>query len=206
LGAAVAATLGIAGTPASAHPFGPPSAADVSVSGDRVSLVWQAAEDDWVALGQSVGAFEDPTQGSVDTTVTGEQKLQRSTAVRDYLLGNIRVSQAGQDCAGTLLPLEQLLTEGARLRFDCPRPVTELRLTVTTLTDLNPAYRTVATGRATSPGQVLFTATGASHDLRVTATGGGTPGAVTWVAAGTGLAAAGALAVFLIRRRTGVRR
>ncbi|MCX4471764.1 hypothetical protein C5N14_21155 [Micromonospora sp. MW-13] len=199
--AALSAAVGPA-APAGAHPFGPPSTAGVSVDGARVALVWQAAEDDWVALGQSVGAFEDPTAGAVDTALTGEQKLQRSAAVREYLLRHVDVRQAGRTCAEELLPLERLLAEGARFRFDCPEPVTEVRLTVTALTDLNPAYRTMVTARTPmAPAQALFTATGTSHDLRATATGGGRPGAVTAVAAGTGLAAAGGLAVLLVRRR-----
>ncbi|TDB94266.1 hypothetical protein E1091_11145 [Micromonospora fluostatini] len=205
-----AAALGVAAgpaTPVAAHPFGPPSTGGIDATGTRVSLVWRAAEDDWVALGQSVGAFEDPDAGPVDTTLTGEQKLQRSTAVRDYLLRHIGIGQAGQACAGTLLPLEQLLTEGARFRFDCPEPVTEIRLTLTALTDLNPAYRTVVTADAPmDPAQALFTAAASSHDLRLTASGGGPPGAVTAVAAGTGLAAVGVLAFVLLRRRAGVRR
>ncbi|MFJ6199335.1 hypothetical protein [Micromonospora sp. NPDC092111] len=199
--AALGAAVGPA-APAAAHPFGPPSTADISVDGARVTLVWQAAEDDWVALGQSAGAFEDPTAGTVDTALTGEQKLQRSPAVREYLLRHVEVEQADRSCVAELLPLERLLTEGARFRFDCPGPVTEVRLTLSALTDLNPAYRTMVTARTPmTPARALFTATGSSHDLRVNATGGGRPGAVTAVAAGTGLAAVGGLAVLLVRRR-----
>ncbi|MEU5942356.1 hypothetical protein ABZ807_24965 [Micromonospora sp. NPDC047548] len=198
---ALSAAVGPA-APAAAHPFGPPSTAGISVDGARVTLAWQAAEDDWVAMGQSVGAFEDPNAGTVDTALTGEQKLQRSAAVRDYLLRHVEVSQAGRSCAEVLLPLERLLADGARFRFDCPEPVTEVRLTLTALTDLNPAYRTMVTAKTPmTPTQALFTATGTGHDLRVTATGGGRPAAVTAVATGTGLAAAGGLAVLLVRRR-----
>ena len=61
-----------------------------------------------MALGQSLGAFEDPASGAVDRTLTGEQKLQRSPAVRDYLLERITVSQAGPALPGPSLgTLEQ---------------------------------------------------------------------------------------------------
>ncbi|WP_116949027.1 hypothetical protein [Jiangella endophytica] len=51
-----------------AHPFGPPLVATLSTDGEQVTLQWVAAEDDWVSLGEHVGAFDVP-----DTdTLTGE--------------------------------------------------------------------------------------------------------------------------------------
>ncbi|MFB6393167.1 hypothetical protein [Polymorphospora lycopeni] len=210
-GALLAAAAGLVGAlslapaaPASAHPFGPPSTADVRVDGSRIELVWKAAEDDWVALGQSLGAFEDPTTGPVDVTLTGEQKLERSEAVRGYLLANLTVSQTGNACEGSLDTLDRLLERGARFTFDCPAPVTEVDVTLRTLTDLNPAYRTMLTAKA-APTQTLFTAEATTHQIRFDPSGGGMTTAVTTVAAGTGVAAIGIITFFLVRRRRGRR-
>jgi hypothetical protein len=183
---------------AAAHPFGPPSTARVSVDGSRVVLSWVAAEDDWVALGNHLGAFADQTS----TDLTGEQKLQRSPAVRDYLLDRVKVSQGGQPCAGDLEALEALLEQGARFTFDCPAQVTDMDITLTPLTDLNSAYRTVLRADTpATPEQALFTASAATHHVRFSATGGGAPAQVAAVAAGTAVALAGGLGALFARRR-----
>ncbi|WP_061291023.1 hypothetical protein [Herbidospora cretacea] len=200
-GAAVAA---VPVAPAAAHPFGPPSTARISVDGSRVAIAWLAAEDDWVALGQSLGAFENPVTGPVSTDLTGEQKLQRSTAVRDYLLGRITVAQGGTPCPGELESLEQVLAQGARLTFDCPYPAVDLDVTVNALTDLDENYRTMLTSETpATPAQTLYTAQRKTTRIRFTASGGGPTAAVTTVAAGTAAAAAGVLVVLRVRRRKG---
>ncbi|GAB3465856.1 hypothetical protein [Actinophytocola sediminis] len=180
--------------PAAAHPFGPPSTARVAVDGSTVSLSWLAAEDDWVALGQSLGAFDD------STTVTGEEKLRRSPAVRDYLLARVTISQGGRPCRGELAPLADLLSQGARYTFTCPASVSELDVQLATLTDLNSAYRTVlTTDPPATPARALFT--GAQDTLRLRFAGdGGLPGSVVGLAAGLAVVVA-AGAVFLVRRR-----
>ncbi|GAA1023938.1 hypothetical protein Aple_091240 [Acrocarpospora pleiomorpha] len=201
-GAAVAA---VPAAPAAAHPFGPPSTARISVDGSHVAIAWLAAEDDWVALGRSVGAFGDPSAG-VDTTLTGEQKLARSTAVRDYLLARVGVTQAGQPCAAELAPLERLLAEGARFSFACANPVVDVDVRIDALTDLHEAYRTVLTAETpATPTQAMLTAATATQRLRFdpSATGG-----ISLVVPAIALVAAlGALAAFLVRgrRRAGTR-
>lgn len=207
LAALVAVTL--PASPASAHPFGPPATARIGVDGERLTISWHAAEDDWVALGQSLGAFEDPSSGNVETGLTGEQKLERSPAVRDYLLEHITVGQAGKRCAGRLDKLEQLVKQGARVSFECAAPVTEVAVTISALTDLNTAYRTALTSEvAMTPSEVLFTANEGTHQVRLSAgTGGsGRPAAVGTVAAGTGIAAVAILAGVLVNRRRRNRR
>lgn len=195
----LAAALLLPAAPASAHPFGPPSTALISADGSRVALSWRAAEDDWVALGQSLGAFEDPAAGPVSTELTGEQKLGRSPAVRDYLLDRIALSQHGRPCPGQIAPLENLLAEGARLTFDCPAPVTEVEVTLKTLTDLNTAYRTVLTAETPAvPAQALFTAAKSTQRLRFTEPAAGPPATALPIAG----AALGGLAVLVWRRRT----
>ncbi|SCF26310.1 hypothetical protein GA0070618_4601 [Micromonospora echinospora] len=204
LGVAVA-TLAVAAGPAAptaAHPFGPPSTARISADGSEVVITWQAAEDDWVALGQSLGAFEDPATGTVSTELTGEQKLQRSTAVRDYLLDRIVVAQNGKPCASEVTALENLLNRGAEVTFDCSGPVAEVDVTLDALTDLNEAYRTMLTAETpATPARTLFTATEPTQRLGFSPTGG--PAAVTTVAVGTGVAAlavVGLLTAVRIRR------
>ncbi|WP_432050726.1 hypothetical protein [Verrucosispora sp. NA02020] len=200
-GTATLAVVTGGGVPAAAHPFGPPTTARVAVDGARVDLSWQPAEDDWVALGQSLGAFEDPTTGPVATQVTGEQKLRDSTAVQDYLRQRITVSQQGQVCRAELQPLDALLAQGARLRFDCPAPVTALDITVTALTDLNQAYRTVLRAESATPAEALFTATDGTHRVDFTRSGGRSAPAA---ALAVGVVAAGGLGVLLValtRRR-----
>ncbi|MFI0423618.1 hypothetical protein [Spongiactinospora sp. 9N601] len=179
--------------PAAAHPFGPPSTASLRADGPRVELAWRSAEDDWVALGQSLGAFEDPGSGPVSTALTGEQKLGRSAAVRTYLLARVRVAQRGRACPGRLAELRDLLAEGARFTFECPGPVSEVELTMTPLTDLNPAYRTVVSAAS---GKVMFTSSAGTQRVPVAGTAGGPPAAVWALGAGTlavVLAAAGVL-------------
>ncbi|MFG1696092.1 hypothetical protein [Nonomuraea sp. NPDC049309] len=195
--AAVVAVL-VPAHPAAAHPFGPPSTARIAVDGDRVTLAWTPAEDDWVALGQSLGAFEDPATGA-DTTLTGEQKLARSAAVRDYLLRHVGVTQGGRPCTAELAPLERLLAEGARFGFECPEPVVTVDVRIAALTDLHEAYRTVLTSDTPAePAQVLFTKAEDTRSVRFDAPeGGGVPLVVPAVA----LVAVLGVLVVLVRRR-----
>ncbi|SEF88565.1 hypothetical protein SAMN05444920_101928 [Nonomuraea solani] len=195
---AVAAVI-IAAQPALAHPFGPPSTARIGADGTRVTLAWLPAEDDWVALGRSVGAFEDPATGT-DTTLTGEQKLARSTAVRDYLLARVGVTQAGRPCAAELAPLERLLADGARFSFACAAPVVEVDVRIDALTDVHEAYRTMLTAETpAAPARTLFTASSGAHRLRFDpSAASGVPLAVPAVAL---VAVLGVLVTFLVRRR-----
>ncbi|MFB4268092.1 hypothetical protein [Nonomuraea sp. GTA35] len=184
---------------AAAHPFGPPSTARVGADGNRVSLAWLPAEDDWVALGRSVGAFEDPAAGA-GTSLTGEQKLARSAAVRDYLLAHVGVTQAGRPCAAELAPLERLLAEGARFSFECPERVVDVDVRVGALTDLHEAYRTMLTAETPAePAKALLTAEADTRRLRFDPSAtGGVPLVVPAVAL---VAVLGVLVALLVRRR-----
>ncbi|MEV0971298.1 hypothetical protein [Microtetraspora glauca] len=188
---------------AAAHPFGPPSTARVSVDGANVAVTWLAAEDDWVALGQSLGAFEDPSTGAVSVELTGEQKLQRSSAVRDYLLSRVAVTRDGMRCPGRLEPLERLLADGARFVFECPGPVVDADITVEALTDLNASYRTMITADTpATPDRALLTAARATQRMRFTSAG--TSSGVMSVALSGSLGAVGVAAlgaIVLVRRR-----
>ena len=186
----------VCAAPAAAHPFGPPSTARIDADGATVTLSWLAAEDDWVALGNSLGAFDS------SAAATGEEKLRRSPAVRDYLLDNITVSQAGRVCPGELAPLVDLAGSGARFTFSCAQPVSEVDVRLSALTDLNEAYRTVLTADTASPDRVLFTATRDTTRLRFSGGGAGVTASVVGLAIGTVVAAAGVLVVARRRRRS----
>lgn len=120
------------------HPFGPPLVATLAADGEQVTLTWVAADDDWVSLGEHVGAFEAPDAD----TLTGAELLARSPEVSDYLLGHLGVAQDGADCASRVDAIDPL-GEGVRVVFDCPAPVSEVDVTVSALTDINESYRTV---------------------------------------------------------------
>ncbi|MDQ7903009.1 hypothetical protein RB614_00555 [Phytohabitans sp. ZYX-F-186] len=196
--AALAAAFLLPATPAAAHPFGPPSTARVSADGSRVAVSWQAAEDDWVALGRHVGAFD-----TASPDVTGAELLRRSPGVRDYLLGRIAVSQGGRPCAADLAELEDVLAQGARLTFDCPGQVAEVDLTVTALTDVNEAYRTVLRADTpATPDQALFTAAVPTQHITFAASGGsGVRRSVVRVAIATAAVLVLGLGFFLARRQ-----
>ncbi|WP_043618946.1 hypothetical protein [Nonomuraea candida] len=199
---AVAVPVAVALVPAgaaAAHPFGPPSTARIGAEGNRVTLAWLPAEDDWVALGRSVGAFEDPATGT-DTSLTGEQKLARSAAVRDYLLARIGVTQHGRPCAPELAPLERLLADGARFSFACPETVRDVDVRIGALADLHEAYRTMLTAETPAePAKALLTSAADTRRLRFDpSAAGGVPLAAPAVAL---VAVAGVLAAFLVRRR-----
>src|SRR5262245_29108720 len=100
--------LGGVAAPASAHPFGPPPTARISATGSQVAIHYTASPDDWLALGTAKGAFKDPAP-----QLTGEEKLQRSTVVRDYLLSAISVAQDGKPCPGRLASLVGVTNNGA---------------------------------------------------------------------------------------------
>lgn len=197
---AVLAMLVLHAAPASAHPFGPPQTARVTVDGTRIDIIWAAAEDDWVVLGERLGAFVDPATGAVSTTETGQELLSRSPAVRTYLLDKIRVAQAGRACSGEVVELADLLARGARLRFSCAEAVTEVEITIGALSDFNQAYRTVLTADTSSPRQALFNAANRTHRVRFSASGNA-PVPTPLLIAGGLVGAALIAAVPLWRRR-----
>ncbi|WP_405087397.1 hypothetical protein [Microbispora sp. NBC_01389] len=187
-------------TPASAHPFGPPATARISVAGSHVALTWLASPDDLVALGVAKGAFADPAP-----ELTGEQKLQRSTVVRDYLISKITVSQGGRPCAGQLASLVGVTDQGARFTFDCPRKVDDLDVNIGALVDLDANYRTVVTADTQgAPTQKLFTATTTTQHLSFSASGG-KPATVVGLAVGLAIgvvAGIGGFVALRVRRRS----
>ncbi|WP_329307617.1 hypothetical protein OG322_38720 [Streptomyces sp. NBC_01260] len=114
LAAVPALLFGSAGT-AQAHPFGTPPVVRVEAAGSSaVNATWSAQRDD-------VGVLQKNSGGDV----TG------------YLRAHIVVRQDGSPCRADR-------ADGMTLHFACPHPVDRITLTVTALTDIDPAYRTLS--------------------------------------------------------------
>lgn len=146
----------LAGPAAMAHPFGLPPVAQIVASGSRVSIHWSAVPDDVVALAASLGLIE---AGSKTMSDEQERTLSASEALRSYLLRHIKVVQENAACRGRVAPVARFASEGARVEFECPRPVETVTLRITMLQDLHSAYRTVGIARGdVTPPRTLFTA------------------------------------------------
>ncbi|MFC9699767.1 hypothetical protein ACFTWD_03550 [Streptomyces sp. NPDC056943] len=131
---------------AQAHPFGTPPVVKVEAAGTAVDVTWSAQRDDVAVLEKQSGG---------DTA--------------GYLSTHIAVRQDGRACRVDR-------ATGLTLRLVCPRPVDHIDLTVTALTDVNPAYRTLSVTGTGSGG--LHTAKEPTRTLALTAvadaTGAGT--------------------------------
>ncbi|MEU6346796.1 hypothetical protein ABZ883_38265 [Streptomyces sp. NPDC046977] len=186
---------------ASAHPFGPPSTAGAGVQGSRLLIAWNTDKLDWVALGQSLGVFGGQGGGANSSNLSFTQRLQESPTIRSYLLKHITVAQGGHPCHGAVVgEMRDFLARGAQVAFDCPAPVTAVDVTITSLTDLHPAYRTMLT--STGPAQTqptLFTSAQPTAHVTFTASGGSVRRTVVVFAGGT-VAAALAIGGFVLWR------
>lgn len=139
--AAVPALLFGSAGTAQAHPFGTPPVARIEAKGSAVDAAWSAQKDDVAVLTKKSGG-----------DVTG------------YLRSHIVVRQDGSPCR-----VES--AEGTNLHFACPRPVDRITLTVTALTDIDPAYRTLSVTELGGGG--LHTAKEPTRELSLTSAGGG---------------------------------
>ncbi|TKK87829.1 hypothetical protein FDA94_16820 [Herbidospora galbida] len=196
--AAVLPVLAALAGPASAHPFGAPPTARISATGTQVAIHYSASPDDWFALGTAKGAFKDPAP-----QLTGEEKLERSPVVRDYLLKTITVAQDGRPCPGRLASLVGVTDHGAQFDYDCGRPVDDLDVTLSALTDLDRNYRTVLVfAPPVEREQMLFTSTTPTQHLDFSASGvsAGVVGVALWLAFVV-VAGVGGLVVLRTRRR-----
>ncbi|WP_097319556.1 hypothetical protein [Paractinoplanes atraurantiacus] len=141
-------------SPAQAHPFGDPQTVAISFDEQRPSVIhvkWRVGgPDDLTLLGVALGLL--PKQrvkadGNVDYRYTDPGIVGASSQFADYFLRRIEVTDGARECAGQVRgPIEALALKGATAEFACPSPVTSATVAVRMLTDLNPAYRTLATG------------------------------------------------------------
>ncbi|HET9421819.1 MAG TPA: hypothetical protein VFO49_11825 [Nocardioides sp.] len=138
------------GVAAQAHPFGDPQTAIITAKADVVSVVWRVGGlDDLTLLGVELGVLPEDRvmlDGAIDFVDGDTEAVADSDEFHDYLLERIEVATDGAACAGTVIEVGDLEEEGARLEYTCPRAVASASVTVRTLTDLHPAYRTLASG------------------------------------------------------------
>lgn len=204
-----------AGGDAQAHPFGDPQTVKIGLAdgndGEVVQVQWQVGMTDdlsWLAL--HLGLLPDD-RVMLDGAMwyeDGDGDLLADAAEFDtYLLEHIVVSSDGETCTGTVASKDDPGTEGATLRFDCSGPVNTAEIKVSMLTDLHPAYKTMATG----PGGQRFVYDGESpsQDWTFDPTGSGSTGSGSSAALQLGGVVGGlalvAIAIGLTqhRRRTG---
>lgn len=152
---AIAVVTGIvgSGSAANAHPLGTPQSIRLGAEDRTVWVRWSAAADDLTALGIHLGVLG-PDRRFVDDqgVLVPEQSddydsviVARAPALQRYLLDHIAVGQSGTPCRGRVTDTAQLTGQGARMVFTCPDRVDDVTIRVDTLTDIDPAYRALAT-------------------------------------------------------------
>jgi hypothetical protein len=148
---AVFVLLVLPAPPARAHPFGDPQTVDLAAGGDdSVQVRWKVGmADDLTWLAVRLGELPEDRvmlDGAVRYEASDAQALAASPDLDDYLLEHIRVTAGGDACAGSVLNKQNLGVDGVTLAFRCGRPIDRATVSVTMLTDLHPAYRTMASG------------------------------------------------------------
>ncbi|MEU8264986.1 hypothetical protein AB0C02_30780 [Micromonospora sp. NPDC048999] len=200
---AVTASITAVPAPAAAHPFGDPQTVAIARDEQRPEVVrvrWRVGgTDDLALLGVSLGLLPRDrvmADGAVEYRHTDAALIGSSEELAAYLLQQITVTDRERPCAGAVEPPKALARIGATVDYTCPGPVGMVTVAVRMLTDLNPAYRALATG---PHGQRAVYGSGEdSHDWVLTgarATGSTSPGRsatvqIAAVAVGTLLAAA----------------
>lgn len=154
--AVVALAIGVGAlvpSPASAHPFGDPQTVDVSPDAQRPDVVhvkWRVGgPDDLTLLGVTLGLLPKDrlrSDGTVDYRYNDPGIVGASPKFGAYMLERITVTDGTRPCTGKVQPIRAVDLKGAIADYTCPGPVTMATVAVRTLTDLNPAYRTLATG------------------------------------------------------------
>ncbi|WP_127507290.1 hypothetical protein [Actinoplanes solisilvae] len=144
----------LAPSPAAAHPFGDPQTVAITPDGqrpDHVQVTWRVGgPDDLTLLGVSLGLLPGErakADGTVDYRYTDPGVVGSSAKFTGYLLDRITVTGAdARPCTGDVEPIHALALKGATVDYVCPGPVATATIGVRMLTDLNPAYRALATG------------------------------------------------------------
>lgn len=216
LGAVTAwVAVAVVAEPVSAHPFGTPPTASVTRQGSAVIVDWAAGPDDIYSLGEHLGLLPEGTAEAfleaatqVAPSAADEEALARSSELAAYLVGNISAEQDGRACQGSVAPVGDVVSDGARVVLRCPEPVTSVDVSITMLTDVHPAYRTFAAGRDSDPPQAVYTLDrqtqawrfGTGGDGGDPAADGGARSPLPAVAAVAALLVVGGLALVLRRR------
>ncbi|MFJ8580074.1 hypothetical protein [Micromonospora sp. NPDC093277] len=203
-------------TPAGAHPFGAPQTVAIAPDQGRPEVVhvrWKVGGlDDLTLLGVALGLLPQDRvmlDGAVFFQDSDATTVGPSARFAEYLLKQITVASGGRPCAGSVEPPVDLARTGASIDYTCPAPVGTVTVGVRMLTDLNPAYQTMATG----PGgeRAVYGSGDFSHDWTLgdaPATGGTNLGrsAAVQIAAVVGGGLLVAIAALLLSRRLRRRR
>ncbi len=139
---------------AQAHPFGDPQTVDIAVDGATVELRWRAAQDDLTALAMRLNLIDGPRRTVFrDGALVPERSqaadvdlLAEHPSLSAYLLAATGVRVEGERCSGSVTDTTDLMGGGAVIVFECPRASAVVDVTMRTLTDIHPAYRTLAAG------------------------------------------------------------
>ncbi|MGC4746737.1 hypothetical protein ACLQ28_13890 [Micromonospora sp. DT201] len=139
--------------PAAAHPSGDPQTVTVARDDQRPEVVrvrWRVGgPDDLTLLGVSLGLLPPDRvllDGAVDYRTTDPAVLASSEQFSAYLLKQITVADGARRCLGAVAEPKALARTGVTVDYTCPGPVDTVTVVVRMLTDLNPAYRSMATG------------------------------------------------------------
>ncbi|MET8278663.1 hypothetical protein [Micromonospora sp. NPDC005174] len=147
-----AATLALLApaVPAAAHPYGYPQTVTIAADAARpdvVHLRWKpGGVDELTLLGVHLGLLPQDRvllDGAVDTREKDATILAGSKLFANYLLRQMTVSSDGHACAGVV---GKASDSGVDVDYTCPGPIGVARIEIRMLSDLDPAYRTVATG------------------------------------------------------------
>lgn len=128
---------------ARAHPGGLPGLLEITGRERTVTIDWSAPPDDVAVLAERVG--------------------ETPRAIADHVLARVTVRQGDRTCPGEVTP-GRTLEDGARLEYRCPREVGAITVRATILTDVDPAYQTLAVAPViTGPERVLFSGGTTEH-------------------------------------------
>lgn len=159
---ALVLTMAAAG-PARAHTDGVPAYAQVTATaGRQAAVVWTAGHAEVTALARDLGVDVPPGH-----LLSPEQDavLSASDALADAVAERVRMQVRGRACRSSV-EVTSLVASGIRVRFTCPMPVSEARLRITLLSEVDARYRTLAVaGTAQGLRRVLFTRAAPEHRL-----------------------------------------
>ncbi|MEV6287152.1 LPXTG cell wall anchor domain-containing protein [Kribbella sp. NPDC051770] len=203
-------------TPAAAHPFGDPQTVTVALARpDVVRVHWKVGGlDDLTLLGIALELLPRDRvmlDGAVFFRPSDAAAVGPSGKFADYLLRQISVTSGDARCVGKVQPVKDVAKAGAIVDYTCTGPVGKALVDVRTLTDLNPAYQTLATGPAGE--RAVYGSDRTTHEWLL----GDVPAEQQQVAVQTGRSAAiqlsaviggvvlaAAAALFVVRRRKAI--
>lgn len=136
---------------ASAHPFGEPEKAEISLTApDTVRVHWEAGMvDDYTYLAQVLGvlpADREMLDGVITPAVGDSYLVGSADSFPAYLRRHITVNAGRRRCEGVVQPIRQLASRGVDIDFRCPDAVTSASVSISVLSDLSELYKTIATG------------------------------------------------------------